>query len=234
MANSAIERQTSSTFVWQDQTISDVEYIRKLNNTRIAIGRLRSSELYNDPTGCFCELALCSSIWLMPLTSPCANNNQAKTSMNLIPKSGLWSAVTCPQTPRFTLHFSPSTKAKHPLHFQPLLLPLLFLCQTFTFSCLDRLHLGEANPLTASFIRMTSLNPFFDIGCVNPAHSLADWLYYEAQILRVLKNGVFCIREVATPSPLRPQSMHASVVLLRTLGWHFILRKGRRMMLVTA
>lgn len=135
----------------------------------------------------------------MPLTSPCANNNHAEMSMNLIPKSGLWSAVTCPQTLRFTLHFSRSTKAKHALHFQR----LLFLCQTFTFSCLDRLHLGEANPLTASFIRMTSLNPFFDIGCVNPAHSLPDWLYYEAQILRVLKNGLFCIWEVPTPSPLR-------------------------------
>lgn len=121
-------------------------------------------------------------------------------SMNLIPKSGLWSAVTCPQTLRFTR----STKAKHTLHFQC----LLFLCQTFIFSCLDRLHLREANPLTASFIRMTSLNPFFDIGCVNPTHSLPDWLYYEAQILRVLKNGLFCIWEVPTPS-LPQASVHA-------------------------
>lgn len=53
----------------------------------------------------------------------------------------------------------------------------------FTFIYLDRFHLGENNPLTGSFIRMTSSNPFVAVGWINPAHSLAlTEFIMEAQI----------------------------------------------------
>ena len=53
----------------------------------------------------------------------------------------------------------------------------------FTFSYLDRFHLGGNNPLTGSFIRMTSSNPFVAVGWINPAHSLAlTEFIMEAQI----------------------------------------------------
>lgn len=53
----------------------------------------------------------------------------------------------------------------------------------FTFIYLDRFHLGGNNPLTGSFIRMTSSNPFVAVGWINPAHSLAlTEFIMEAQI----------------------------------------------------
>lgn len=53
----------------------------------------------------------------------------------------------------------------------------------FTFICLDRFHLGGNNLRAASFIQMTSSNPFFAVGCINPAHSLAPTEFItEAQI----------------------------------------------------
>lgn len=42
----------------------------------------------------------------------------------------------------------------------------------FAFIYLDRFHLGGNNPLTASFIQMTSSNPSVAVGWINPAHSL--------------------------------------------------------------
>ena len=57
----------------------------------------------------------------------------------------------------------------------------------FTFIYLDRFHLGGNNPLTGSFIRMTSSNPFVAVGWINPAHSLAlTEFIMEAQIQLVL------------------------------------------------
>lgn len=53
----------------------------------------------------------------------------------------------------------------------------------FTFIYLVLFHLGGSNPLTGSFIRMTSSNPFVAVGWINPAHSLAlTEFIMEAQI----------------------------------------------------
>lgn len=141
--------------------------------------------------------------------------------MKLIPKSGLWSVARRTLHPNSAVNPSLSLKQQSQAHgaLSRSPLPLVFPCQTFTFICLDRLHLREAKPLTASFIRMTSLNPFTDIGWVNPAHSLPDWLYYEAQILRVLTNGLFCIWEVPTVSPTQASVHAARAGMLRWRHW---------------
>lgn len=53
----------------------------------------------------------------------------------------------------------------------------------FTFIYLDLFHLGGNNPLTGSFIRMTSSNPFVAVGWINPTHSLVlTEFIMEAQI----------------------------------------------------
>lgn len=59
----------------------------------------------------------------------------------------------------------PST-VQHP---SPTLLPFALV---FAFIYLDRFHLKRNNPLTGSFIQMTSSNPFPAVGWINPAHSL--------------------------------------------------------------
>lgn len=72
------------------------------------------------------------------------------------------------------------SKKKKKNILSPTLLPF---APAFTFIYLDCFHLGGNNPLTGSFIRMTSSNPFVAVGSINPAHSLAlTEFIMEAQI----------------------------------------------------
>lgn len=60
---------------------------------------------------------------------------------------------------------------RFPFH-HPIPTPLPFTL-AFEFIYLDLFHLRANNPLTGSFIRMTSSNPFVAVGWINPAYSLA-------------------------------------------------------------